>query len=276
MSFSASVTSIRLLLPTDLDAAIGLTRAAGWNQVSSDWTRLLSLEPEGCFALESHGIVAASTTVLCYGRELAWVGMVLTAPEFRRRGFAESLMEKALEFMESRGIAVAKLDATDTGQNLYRKLGFIEECEIERWQRIPGPVAPSEVLPYQEDIAYDRPRFGADRSALLEQLREFEAATLPGEGYAMGRPGFTAAYFGPCVASSSAAARRLVRWFVGTHGGEPIFWDLFPSNQEAVCVAREFGFFPVRRLLRMALYRGAARPVANHADIFAIAGFELG
>jgi GNAT superfamily N-acetyltransferase len=268
--------TIRLLGPADINGAMRLTRAAGWNQLPSDWERLLSLEPEGCFTLESGGRVAATTTVVCYGRELAWLGMVLTAPEFRRRGFAESLIARAMQFVERSGVATVKLDATDTGINLYRKLGFVEECEIHRWQRAPGPVEAAEILPYRSDLLYDRAGFGADRTALLAELAEFGAASLPGEGYAMGRPGFSAAYFGPCLAKSPESVRKLLRWFLANHGGEHIFWDLFPVNLEAVRIAREFGFAPVRRLVRMALFRTAARPITNQAEVFAIAGFELG
>jgi GNAT superfamily N-acetyltransferase len=268
--------TIRLLRTSDISGAIRLTRAAGWNQLPSDWKRLLMLEPDGCFTLESGGHVAATTTAVCYGRELAWLGMVLTAPEFRRRGFAESLMGSALQFVQGRGVATVKLDATDTGVGLYRKLGFVDECEIERWQRAPGPIQASEAMSYSPDFPYDRTSFGADRSALLTQLAGLGAASLPGEGYAMGRPGFTAAYFGPCLAKSTASARRLLRWFLADHGKSHVFWDLFPSNKEAVRIAEEFGFVPVRRLMRMALFNSPARPTANQAEIVAIAGFELG
>jgi GNAT superfamily N-acetyltransferase len=268
--------TIRLLLPSDISAAIRLTRAAGWNQVPSDWQRLLSLDPEGCLALESGGQVEATTTVVCYGRELAWLGMVLTAPEFRRRGFAELLIGRALQFAEGRRVDTVKLDATETGIGLYRKFGFVEECEVERWLRAPRPVEPDENLSYRPDFSFDRARFGADRRALLERLAEFGAASLPGAGYAMGRPGFSAAYFGPCVANSPAAARTLLRWFLADHGGEHVFWDLFPANEEAVAIAEEFGFAPVRRLVRMALSRTPARPASNRAEVFAIGGFELG
>jgi len=268
--------TIRLLLPSDISGAIGLTRAAGWNQVPSDWKRLLSLEPEGCFALESGSHLAATTTVVCYGHELAWVGMVLTAPEFRRRGFAQALIERAMEFVQERGVETVKLDATEAGNGLYRKFGFVEECEVQRWQRAPGLVETGEILSYSPNLAYDLVKFGADRAALLAQLAELGATSLPGEGYAMGRPGFSAAYFGPCVANSPAAARRLLRWFLTDHAGEHVFWDLFPANKEAVTIAQEFGFVPVRRLVRMALRRPGARPIANQAEVFAIAGFELG
>ena len=268
--------TIRLLHPSDIRGAIKLTRAAGWNQLPSDWERLLSLDPEGCFTLESAGQVAATTTVVRYDRELAWLGMVLTAPEFRRRGFAESLIEKALTFVECRGVATVKLDATETGISLYRRFGFVEDCEVQRWQRAPGPVEAGETLSYYPDFLYDRARFGADRAALLAQLAELGAASLPGEGYAMGRPGFSAAYFGPCLANSSTSARRLLRWFLACHGDEYIFWDLFPTNQEAVGLAQEFGFSPVRRLVRMALPLTSDCSIPNPAEVFAIAGFELG
>jgi GNAT superfamily N-acetyltransferase len=269
-------TTIRLLRPSDIDGAIRLTRAAGWNQLPSDWDRLLMLEPEGCFALESGGQVAATTTALCYGRELAWLGMVLTAPEFRRRGFAESLMGSALQFVQDRNMATVKLDATESGISLYRKLGFVDECEIERWQRAPAPVQAGEAMSYDPGFSYDRASFGADRSALLTQLARLGAASLPGEGYAMGRPGFTAAYFGPCIARSGVSARRLLRWFLAGHAEEQVFWDLFPSNKEAVRMAEEFGFVPVRRLMRMAFFNGPAQPTPNQGEVFAIAGFELG
>jgi GNAT superfamily N-acetyltransferase len=268
--------TIRLLRPSDVGGAIRLTRAAGWNQIPRDWERLLMLEPDGCFTLEADGQVAATTTAICYGRELAWLGMVLTAPEFRRRGFAESLVGRALQFVQSRGVATVKLDATESGVGLYRKLGFVDECEIERWQRAPAPVPAGEVMSYLPDCSDDRMSFGADRSALLGQLAGLGAASLPGEGYAMGRAGFTAAYFGPCLAKSTTSARRLLQWFLAGPGEEQVFWDLFPSNQEAVRLAEEFEFVPVRRLMRMALFNSPAQPTPNQAEVFAIAGFELG
>jgi GNAT superfamily N-acetyltransferase len=207
-------STIRLLRPSDMTAAIGLTREAGWNQLPGDWERLLSIEPAGCFALESRGSLAATTTVVCYGNELAWIGMVLTASEFRRRGFAQLLMQRALEFAELRGVVTVKLDATEAGIDLYRKYGFVEECEVHRWQRVPRPVDGAEVLSYSPALAYDRERFGADRARLLARLAELGAVSLPGEGYAMCRPGALATYFGPCLTNSRASARRLLRCFL--------------------------------------------------------------
>jgi hypothetical protein len=131
-------------------------------------------------------------------------------------------------------------------------------------------------LAYHLDAGYDRARFGADRQALLAQLATLGAASLPGKSYAMGRTGFSSAYFGPCVASSPDDVRVLLRWFLAQYPQESVLWDLFPENKDAVAIAEEFGFIPVRRLVRMGRSRTSPATAASHPDIFAIAGFELG
>ena len=103
-SGAASVVARRLRRP-DLADLMRLKESAGWNQTAEDWERLLELEPEGCFGLERDGAVVASSTALAYGQELAWIGMVLTLPEHRGLGYARRMMECALRFAESRGVA---------------------------------------------------------------------------------------------------------------------------------------------------------------------------
>ena len=266
-----------------IPAAMGLKEAAGWNQTERDWERLLELEPEGCFGLLSDEVLAATTTAYCYGRKLAWIGMVLTGPSFRGRGYARRLMEHALGWLDRRGVKWTKLDATDMGRPLYLKLGFEDEGAIERWAAT-APTEPrasaSGLTPFSasEWSAVDRAAFGADRSAILESLASEEAAAIPGEGYAIGRPGSNAPYFGPCVARSAAAARSLLQWFLGRHPVETVFWDLLPANREAVHLAREFGFERRRQLVRMVRRGPAAYGSFEHNDasIYAIAGFEYG
>jgi GNAT superfamily N-acetyltransferase len=116
-----------------IPAGIRLKEAAAWNQTEQDWARLLEMEPDGCFGLLCDGEVVATTTAVCFGQKLAWIGMVLTDPAYRGRGFARRLMEHALEFLERRGVEWLKLDATDMGRPLYLKLGFEDEALVERW-----------------------------------------------------------------------------------------------------------------------------------------------
>ena len=78
----------RLLRPDDLKKGVELSSAAGWNQTAEDWEMLMDLTPDGCFALEADGQLVSTTTLLCYQRRLAWIGMVLTRAKYRGRGFA--------------------------------------------------------------------------------------------------------------------------------------------------------------------------------------------
>jgi GNAT superfamily N-acetyltransferase len=265
----------RLLVEGDLPALLTLCRAAGWNQTEADWRRVMALQPDLVFGIERGGRVVAAATAICYGRQLAWIGMVLTHPDYRRQGLARMLMERALAELDARSIASVKLDATDAGRPLYAQLGFERECAVERWLR---PACAVEVEPrvdeYRPDAELDREAFVADRVALLASLTGDEAASAGGDGFAMARPGAVAAYLGPVVARNQPAARRLVTWFVARHGHEDTYWDLLPASGGAVALAREFGFQPARKLVRMR--RGVAGSQGRAEWIWAGAGFEFG
>lgn len=256
-----------------------IKEAAGWNQTEEDWRCLLELAPETCFGVESGGVLAATTTAILYGSTLAWIGMVLTDPVYRHRGFALRLVEHAIGEATARGIAWIKLDATEMGEPIYRRLGFEVECGIERWGRVAGVSGGEGVAETEGDWAMlDREAFGADRSRLLGVLARRGVWGQAGEGFAMQRPGSEAGYFGPCVSRSTDAAARLIEGFLARHAGRRVFWDLLPGNMEAVRLAREFGFEPQRRLLRMALRaRADANPIPRNDELaFAAAGFEYG
>ena len=270
---------IRRLREADLAEAMALVRAAGWNQTEHDWRHFLELEPDGAFALEIGGRVVASTTVICYGRDVAWVGMVLTLPEFRGRGRARLLMREAIAYVEQRGVAWSKLDATDMGHHLYETLGYRDEQTVERWRRDPSPVDfQASELGFEPDAELDRKAFGADRGRLLEFFRRFEAASVAGGGFALGRPGNAAAYFGPCVCRLPEAAQVLLEWFLSRHSHEPVYWDILPSNREALRLAERYGFEKQRVLMRMARPSpGAVHPVESQdALVYGLAGFEYG
>jgi GNAT superfamily N-acetyltransferase len=275
------MNEIRLLTTADIPAAMRLNQAAGWNQIPADWERLLKLEPTGCFGLETDGHLAAATTAVCFGRRLAWIGMVLTDPEYRRRGYARRLMEHALEYLEERGIAWIKLDATEMGQPLYELLGFVAEESIERWSIVSPATAPANRTSSGFDLELyrelDAAAFGADRERVLRNLALGEAIGLPG-GFAMGRPGAKALSFGPCIARETSAAKELAEWFLSAHPGDTIFWDLLPENHSAAELATELGFECRRKLVRMTRpgKPGAAPLLFDNSLVYATAGFEYG
>lgn len=270
---------IRLLSRSDMAAAVELSDAAGWNQTPADWARLIELEPGGCFALEVEGELAATATAVRFGSRLAWIGMVLTHPAHRRKGYARALMEHVLRRLAEDGVEWIKLDATDMGRPLYAALGFQAEGLVERWETWAPvlPYAPA-VDGYLPNPDLDLAAFGAPRDRVLDHLARGEAASAGDAGFAMGRPGRAAASFGPCVVRTPEAARNLLQWFLTRHQGENVFWDLLPENQAAVRLAREHGFELRRRLVRM-VCRGqpASNPLRfDNSLVYATAGFEYG
>src|ERR1044071_6889045 len=143
----AEKIEIRLLAEGDVAEAMRLKEGAGWNQTEEDWRRLLRLGPRGCFAATVGGRLMATTTTTSYGRALAWVGMVLVDPEFRRRGIATALVRAALGSLEAEGASAVKLDATPEGAHVYEGLGFEAELRIERWVGTAGRRTSESVTP---------------------------------------------------------------------------------------------------------------------------------
>lgn len=259
-----------------------LKEAAGWNQTEDDWRILLSLAPDSCFGIECNGQLAATTTAIVYGNDLAWIGMVLTAPEFRNRGFAHRLMNHTLDHLRERGVAWAKLDATEIGANVYSDFGFRFECGVERWQRGPSnaPVSEETCSSRSVDLGVisSRDTFGVSRTQLLECLTRTGGACLNESGFALWRPGSFAHYFGPCVAGDLRSAEPLLRCCLDANQGCPLIWDLPPQNSAAVQLARKYGFQRTRTLSRMArALRPDAKPLRPEMNsLFALAGFEYG
>ena len=144
-----------------------------------------------------------------FGKDLAWIGMVLTHPDYRRRGLARRLMEHSIEYLERVGVRWIKLDATDMGRPLYALLGFEDECAVERWARQPGECEGAELVPAAElPLELDAEAFGAGRGALLRLLACSSTVATHREGYAMGRAGIEGGVLRPvCGASARNRAR---------------------------------------------------------------------
>ncbi|HTM38404.1 MAG TPA: GNAT family N-acetyltransferase [Terriglobales bacterium] len=266
---------IRLLRAADVPSAFSLSTLADWNQTAEDWGCLLQLAPESCFCVEIDGNVAATATLLCYGQELAWIGMVLTHPEHRRQGLARRLLAHVIEHADKMGTRTLKLDATEHGLPLYEQFGFVSEQRVERWSSQPAEFSRTPRTGYnlQDWLRADLDAFGADRSNLLNALLRKGNCFLNDAGYLLTRAGRNTMHLGPLVAMSRESTRDLLESAIASADPGAWSWDLLPSNKDALALATELGFSPARRLVRMS--RGA-KLQSNDAMIFATAGFEFG
>ncbi len=274
--------NVRPLQIEDVAAGLTLCRIAGWNHLYDDWTTYLTCG--GMFVAEEGGAVVATAGAIPYGTDLAWIGVVLTHPDFRGRGLATALMTECIRWLRARGVGSIKLDASDMGKPIYQRLGFVEEQPIMRYRGIAaGKAAPARGIaaahwPAVQEL--DRRAFGADRSALLHTIDSQEgtvSAIVEGNGvltgYGMARPGHLASYIGPVVAADAAAAREVYARLLDALPHGPVFCDALPRHAAAGQLVESLGFTPARTLTRMYLDSN----VAGAADlVYAVAGMEYG
>lgn len=264
----------------DLTTADALRQAAGWNQLRQDWERLLEHDPDGCFVAESDGAVVGTATTTSFGRDLAWIGMVLVHPEQRRRGIGKSLLQHCLRCLDDRGIRCIKLDATPLGRTLYCQIGFDEEWSLSRWEGETPKESESiaaQVRAFRDDDMewveqFDAAMFGVSRSRLLRKLAQQSDSVLVDlscRGYGMVRRGSRASYIGPVMADSAATGRALVKALLQAAPARQIYWDIPDPNTAAVALAEEIGFRRQRPLLRM--FRGPDEHPGQPLCCYAIA-----
>lgn len=277
--------NIRLLLESDIPAAMQLKEAAGWNQTEEDWRRLLALDPNGCFAAGQEGRLVGTTTTTIYGNDLAWIGMVLVDRQQRRQGIATRLMKVALDYLNGK-VATVKLDATAQGKPVYEKFGFQVESLVERWSgttkarngetpKVPAHTAVRDLL------ALDRVAFNADRSKLIEKLIEdacvspvlLRAADGTLSGYALARRGTNADYVGPVVAKNPQDVESLLDQVLSQLPGRRLCIDFNTECGAGTSVLSDRGFVKERDLIRM---NAGAPSMKTSPAIIAIAGPEIG
>jgi len=277
---------IRLLVESDIPAAMRLKEAAGWNQTVDDWRRLLRHDPAGCFAAIKDDELVGTTTTTIYKDDLAWVGMVLVDPQYRRRGIATRLMETSLDYLKGK-VATVKLDATPQGKQVYEKFGFKLESMVERWSGEGGSNSidrNAEAFSHdarRELLTLDERVFGAERSQLMESLIDDSLVTpvlkRSGDGrlsgYALARRGTRADYIGPIVATQTDQIESLIDQIMGNLNGTRLYIDFNTECGARARLLSDRGFVKERDLIRM---RAGGRGQKTSRFVVAIAGPEIG
>src|SRR6266487_5380214 len=115
--------SLRPMELNDIENAMKLSNAEGWNQTEKDWKLLIENPQNTCLIAEIDSKVIGTTTAINYSNEVAWIGMVLVDKEYRGLGVSKLLIENILKKLES--CKSVKLDATPVGQQVYKKFGFV-------------------------------------------------------------------------------------------------------------------------------------------------------
>lgn len=265
----------------DVEEALALSVAIGWNQVAADWAMMLEAG-QGFGFRAPDGRLVATAIILPFGDRFGWISMVVVAEDWRRRGLASDLMRTCIAALEERGLTPA-LHATPDGQTVYSRLGFLPGPMVWRWQsdedgRVPAPQVTA-FRPKDVDAiaAYDREAFGGDRQAILRGLcrRSGRLGRIApdGRGYLLAREGRRATQLGPLCADDRRWALRAIADALDAAEG-PVFIDVPEYQEEVAALLRARGLRVQRPLLRMV--KGNLDGIGNPARLFAVAGPELG
>ena len=277
------------LAEADVDAAMALSAAVGWNQVAADWRLMLRLG-QALGIRNRDGQLIATALSLPFGSRFGWVSMVIVDRDHRGLGLAMRLLKACVERLEAAGL-VAGLDAAPAGRPVYLKLGFsdiwgMQRFEAARTSGLAGVTPPDgirlrpiEATDWPAILAYDLTVFGDRREALLRDLAmRLPAAALLAEaagkvrGYALGRPGRLAMQIGPLQADAPEIALALAGKAFAAIAGR-VFIDV-ADRQESLQRWLAGGGFKVQRPFTRML-RGRTEPFDDTARLYAPAGPEL-
>jgi len=280
--------AIRKMLALDIPAAMRLKHIAGWNQTEYTWEMLLRTNADGCFVMVHNGHVVGTVTTCNYENKVAWIGMVLVDPEFRRMGIATRLLNHAIDSLAGR-CSTLKLDATAEGKKVYDRLGFVEQGLVKRLcinvlPRLSGPpTTATRIAETDLPAIYEKDHgiFGVDRSVVLQALWKQAPdlcwkRVLDGQvtAYRFGREGSQFYQIGPLVAESDDDALTLTRGVMAQLHGRPVMLDIMDEREEFQHFLEEIGFYEQRSFVRMV--KGADTYSGIRRKQYATAGPELG
>jgi ribosomal protein S18 acetylase RimI-like enzyme len=281
-------TTIKNMREEDLDLAMEIKDAEGWNQTRKDWELLFASNPELCLVGAIEGQIIATVTAITYEEKLAWIGMMLVRKEHRGKGIAKLLMDNIIKKIDH--CPSIKLDATPAGFPVYSKLGFVREYIIYRMTNPDIPLS----FPERQDqvrrakltdlealVNFDGGKFGVKRKEVIKYL----LANSPNQswlvekdqqiyGFLLGRPGTRFFQLGPLIAESSQVAIQLMSKALPELQGRPLVVDVLQDKEKLIQWLHTQGFSTQRELIRM-YYKENPNPGKIHHQ-YLISGPELG
>jgi predicted N-acetyltransferase YhbS len=273
---------IRTMRSQDIPFAIRLSDQEGWGVTREDLTRILQLDPtRSLIAAEGAKRLGLSTTTT-YGRKLAWIGNVIVDRRYRGKSIGSSLVQSAVERLQSLGTQHIGLYCFGENVRFYRRLGFVRDVPFVRLQRNPRPFHftplapnPPRTLPLRAVVEADEKAFGADRSRLIRTVLRTKAgwylgfSNAPsGASYLLVKEYKEMREIGPwiCIRPARAQPSEMLHLAIAKTAAKPIEVSCF-RNHQAVGLLRKTGFRVVRHGYRMYFDKipRIGRPEASYA-----------
>lgn len=263
---------IHPFLITDIAPFLALARDEGWLCDRWEFEFLLENFPEGCFVRREAGSAIGFITSAKYGKS-GWIGNLLVHPDARRRGIGQEMMELAIAALKESGVETIWLTASVKGAGIYRRLGFVEIDQVNRWmgkgdaeEELGGH---PEVLRFNLDVVteIDRDGWGERRASLLRAAMERGSLYTSADGFVCWQPWEHGTQIGPWGCLVPSQASELLDHALG-RAGEQVFLDVPAKNRTAVELLIKKGFTVKGSNLLM--YHGA-EPLYQPRNVFALA-----
>ncbi len=115
----------------NIETRFGRIDGKDWRERKArDVTMDCQVQPEGVFVAEEDGqVVGYITTRIDRFTSIGRIPNLAVDPEFRALGIGSKLIEHAIEYIRSEGMALAKIETlvqNERGQALYPRFGFEE------------------------------------------------------------------------------------------------------------------------------------------------------
>lgn len=282
-----STFAIRLLSDTDLGEADVILQAAFRASASrlGDLQFYRRLQPDGWFvALQNEkpvGLVGATNYAT-----FAYVGFMAVHPGAQRQGIGLALMQHVLAWLDRQGLPLVVLDASEYGQPLYEKLGFIAHAEtlsVRRSGRWPATerllqVRSMSAQELEEIIRLDVALFGANRGRVLRALwhsspeRAFLVRDEAGQvtGYLFAYNG----RIGPWVMPEAQRAEALLQAALSLPYSDGVSVTVPAENLAALELLNRYGFETVRANRHMS--RGPGPLPGNRESVYGQTSLAVG
>ncbi len=251
-SFAASLA--------DVDSI--LMRAYNMPSRQSRIERYLAIDELGFVVAYLDDVLVGCGGVVAYpSGGFGWIGLIATDPDHAGRGVGRAITNHLVGYLRSID-CVAVLDGSDSGAPLYEKMGFIDHGVTAQYN-YTGPIATHFTLApgcslatqadFEEIVAFDTPRFGADRSPLLRYLwRENSQRWVTVRGPSGELSGYGTAAdttIGPIVSNSIDATHALLTTLT-TFSFDRLPWINVPPESSFHGPIRDRDDFTLGRSLR--------------------------
>ncbi len=270
----------------DVDFAVRLTNAEGWDYGPEDFLRFRRMDPEGTLVAWEGSSRVGITTATAY-EKTTWIGNVIVEPEARGKGYGRALVERAMRYGEEREAETSWLNAYANVEGFYAAMGFRTLGRTWRYRgRADGRLSGGPRLVHVSELdalrAFDSPYFGNDRSKVLAEFyHEYGDAFFVWseegiQGYAVGARYPGGMDVAPWVALPGRpdVAESLLLHLIAAFPGSEVAVAVPEENEAAMGLVRDLGFQPVFETIRMA--HGPGTGGIDPSGIFGLGGLEKG